>query len=309
MKRLCWILAFATALAVDAADKKILFISGSPSHGVLQHEHRAGLMLFQKSLASVPGVVTDLHTNGWVQDEKAFENAAAIVLYSSGGGGLPFLRDNRLEKIGALMQKGVGFGCIHYAVEPTREKGQKEWLDWIGGAFEVHWSVNPHWDADFKELPKHPVTRGVKPFKTNDEWYFHMRFRDGMKDVTPILTALAPPTTMNRTDGTHSGNHAVREAVKSGAPQHVMWVATRPDGGRGFGFTGGHYHLGWRNNDQRKLMLNAILWLAKVDVPANGVVSSVTEDDIMANLDPKNAPRPKAEAKKDEPKKAEPKKP
>ncbi|MBM3875231.1 MAG: ThuA domain-containing protein [Verrucomicrobia bacterium] len=310
MNTLPSLLALALALpsALTAAPAKVLFISGSPSHGVLQHEHRAGFMLFQKCLATTAGIVTELHTNGWVQDEKAFENAAAIVLYSSGGGGLPFLRDNRLEKIGALMQKGVGFGCIHYAVEPTREKGQKEWLDWIGGAFEAHWSVNPHWDADFKELPRHPVTRGVKPFKTNDEWYFHMRFREGMKDVTPILTALAPATTMNRTDGTHSGNPAVREAVKNGAPQHVMWAATRPDGGRGFGFTGGHNHLGWRNDDQRKLVLNAILWLAKVEVPANGVESKVTEEDMMANLDPKGGARPKAAAKKEEPKKDDAKK-
>jgi hypothetical protein len=297
------LLAVMSPLASFAAPAKVLFIAGSQSHGVLQHEHRAGLTLFQRGLANTPGIVTELHTNGWVQDEKAFANAAAIVLYSSGGGGLPFLRENRLEKIGALMAKGVGFGCIHYAVEPTREKGQKEWLDWIGGAFEVHWSVNPHWDAEFKELPQHEVTRGVKPFKTNDEWYFHMRFREGMKGVTPILTAVAPQSTMGRTDGTHSGNPAVREAVKNGVPQHVMWVATRPDGGRGFGFTGGHNHLGWKNDQQRKLMLNTILWIANVPVPASGVESAVTDEDMMANLDPKTPPRPKAEPKKEDAKK------
>lgn len=201
-------------------------------------------------------------------------------------------------------EKGVGLGAIHYAVEPTTQKGNAEFRDWIGGCFETHWSVNPHWDGDFKELPKHPVTSGVKPFKTNDEWYFHMRFRDGMKDVTPILSAVAPASTMTRGDGPHSGNPAVREAVKSGAPQHVMWVATRAGGGRGFGFTGGHNHLGWGNNDQRKLVLNAILWIAKHNVPANGVESSVTQDDLMANLDPKTPPKPKVQpAKKEEPKK------
>jgi hypothetical protein len=308
MKAFSILVLAASALTVGAADKKIIFIAGRPSHGPLGHEHRAGCLLLQKCLAGVPGIVTEVHTNGWVSDEKAFDGAVAIVVYSDGGGGHPLLRENRLETIGALMKKGVGLGCIHYAVEPTIEKGQKEFLDWIGGAFEINWSVNPHWDADFKELPKHAVTRGVKPFKTNDEWYFHQRFRDGMKDVTPILTAIAPESTMSRPDGTHSGNPAVREAVKRGEPQHVMWVTTRPDGGRGFGISGMHNHLNWGNDNQRKVVLNAILWIAKVEVPTSGVESKITEEDLMANLDPKPAARPKAAKKKDEPKADEPKK-
>src|SRR5256885_695262 len=83
------------------------------------------------------------------------------------------------------MNKGVGLGCLHYAVEPTIEKGEKQLIQWAGGAFEINWSVNPFWDADFQKLPEHPVTRGVKPFHINDEWYFNMRFADGMKNVSP----------------------------------------------------------------------------------------------------------------------------
>lgn len=306
MNKLLVFFPLLAVFAAQATDTKIIFIAGRQSHGPLSHEHRAGCLLLQKSFAGVKGLVTEVHTNGWVSDEKVFEGAAAVVVYSDGGGGHPFLQGDRLQKIGALMQKGVGLGAIHYAVEPTTQKGNAEFRDWIGGCFETHWSVNPHWDGDFKELPKHPVTSGVKPFKMNDEWYFHMRFRDGMKDVQPILSALPPANTMNRGDGPHSGNPAVREAVKNGAPQHVMWLATRPDGGRGFGFTGGHNHLGWGNADQRKLVLNTILWIAKRDVPAGGVESTVTQDDLMANLDPKGGSKPpvkKAEAKKEEPKK------
>jgi len=90
---------------------------------------------------------------------------------------------------------------------------------------------------------------------------------------------------MSRPDGHHSGNPAVRESVKNKEKQHVAWAAERDGGGRGFGFTGGHFHKGWANNDQRKLVLNAILWSAKVDVPAAGVASEVTEADMVANLD------------------------
>jgi hypothetical protein len=187
------------------------------------------------------------------------------------------------------MSKGVGLVCIHYAVEPTIEKGEKEFLDWIGGAFEINWSVNPTWSADYKQLPNHPITRGVKPFSIHDEWYFHMRFRDGMKGVTPILTAVAPESTMSRSDGTHSGNPAMREAVKNREPQHMAWACERADGGRGFGWTGAHYHKNWGNDNFRKLVLNAILWTAKAEVPADGVQSEVTPERLKENLDPKGS--------------------
>ena len=66
-----------------------------------------------------------------------------------------------------------------------------------------------------------------------------------------------------------------------------MWACERPDGGRGFGFTGGHFHKNWANDNFRKDVLNAILWIAKMDVPRNGVESSVTEDELKQNLDEK----------------------
>ena len=56
---------------------------------------------------------------------------------------------------------------------------------------------------------------------------------------------------------------------------------------RGFGFTGGHRHLNWGNENFRRCVLNGLLWLAKVEVPAGGVVSEVSEDDLKQNLDPK----------------------
>ena len=64
-------------------------------------------------------------------------------------------------------------------------------MDSIGGYFEMYHSVNPHWTAKFDSFPDHPITRGVKPFAINDEWYYHMRFRPEMKGVTPILSLTA----------------------------------------------------------------------------------------------------------------------
>ncbi len=274
----------------SGADKKIVLIAGRPSHAPGEHEHNAGVQLFKKCLADFPGIQIETHTNGWPANDAALQGADAILFYCDGGAGHPALRGERLQQLDALRAKGTGFLCVHYGVEPTREKGQKEFITWIGGCFETHWSVNPHWEPDFKQLPDHPITRGVKPFKLKDEWYFHMRFAEDMKGVTPILTATPTADTMERPDGPHSGNPDVRKAVEKGEPQHVAW-AYEADGRRGFGFTGGHFHKNWGNDNMRKLMLNAILWVAKVEVPAQGVESVVTEDDLKQNLDPKGQRR------------------
>ena len=283
-------------LGALAADKKIVLIAGKPSHGPGAHEHRAGCLLLQKCLAGFPGVKVFVYDGGWptkqvdgqtVDNDAVLEDADASVIYSDGGVKHPALGGEHLATLGRQIKRGAGLGALHYAVEPTKDKGQAEWLDWIGGAFEINWSVNPHWDGNFKALPVHAVTRGVKPFTTNDEWYFNMRFRPGMKGVTPILTDVPPPSTMSRPDGAHSGNPGIRELVANQTPQHVMWVTENANGSRGFGFTGGHHHASWQKEDQRKLVLNAILWLAKVEVPKDGVVSTVTAADIAANLDPK----------------------
>ena len=133
----------------------------------------------------------DVHLNGWPTDEQFFDGADCIVMYCDGGAG--HMVNKHLDEVDALAKKGVGIVCIHYGVEvPKGESGDK-FLDWIGGYFETNWSVNPHWTAKFDNFPNHPISRGVQPFEINDEWYYHMRFRDGMQGVTPILVALPPP--------------------------------------------------------------------------------------------------------------------
>lgn len=271
-----------------AGPAKIVLLAGPASHGAGEHAHPASCYLLKSCLDKLPNVSSTVHLNGWPTDpETAFAGAATVVIYSDGGGGHPFLRDDRLKTIGKLMEKGVGLVCLHYAVEPTKEQGQHEFLDWIGGCFELNWSVNPSWDADIKYLPQHPITRGVSPFKLHDEWYFHMRFCEGLRGITPILSAVAPPNTMNRPDGPHEGNPTVREAVKKGEPQHLAWACERQNGGRGFGFTGGHFYRNWGNENFRKVVLNAILWTAKLEVPAGGVDCAVTAEQLREYLEKK----------------------
>jgi hypothetical protein len=284
------------AVALQAADRKLVMIAGPVSHPPLMHEFRAGSILLEKRLQDVPGLTTVLVTNGWptkqvdgetVDDNSVFEEANAIFIYSDGGAGHPAVQHDRLEILRGLMKRGVSLGLAHYAVEVLPEKGGAEWKEWIGGHYEHEFSCNPIWHPEFTELPIHPITRGVKPFGAKDEWYFNMRFREGQIGVNPIL--VAKPSDAVR-DGPYvwpKGPYPHIQAAK-GRPETMMWTVERPDGGRGFGFTGGHFHLNWQNDDQRRLMLNALVWLAKLPVPDGGIESApVSETEIHENLDPK----------------------
>ena len=279
---------FAAILPVlHAADKNILLISGPPSHGAGFHEYNAGVLLLQKCLEGYPGLKVEVVSHAW-PTPAAILSADAIFLSMDGGAKHPALEGERLAELDRAMRRGAGLGLLHFATEPTKEKGEEEFLRWVGAAFEPFWSVNPHWHANFTSIPTHPVTRGVKPFTLLDEWYFHLRFAEGGGTLTPLLVAVPDPEeTTKRPDGHHSGNPAMRAAVARGEPQTLAWAFERPDGGRGFGLTGGHFHTNWADENFRKLVLNSILWIAKVEVPANGVQSTVSAADLAANLDPK----------------------
>jgi type 1 glutamine amidotransferase len=297
-------LAAGTVLfSASAADKKIVLIAGGPSHGPAEHEYRAGSLLFQKCLSGTPGVTVTVVSNDWPRDAGSFDGADAVVMFCTGGAGHPLLNDNRLAKLEAVLKKGVGFGTMHYGVEIPEHKGGAEFLRWQGGYFLTNWSVNPTWEANFTRLPNHPIARGVKPFKIRDEWYYHMKFVDGMTGVTPILAAIPPDRTRGQpgANDSHGGNPEVQQ--HQGESETVVWAYDRPDGGRGFGFTGAHFHKNWGDENFRKVALNAILWIAKADVPPNGVESTVTPEELQQNLDPKggNKPRPQANPAKIEP--------
>jgi hypothetical protein len=270
------------------ARKKIVMVAGRPSHGPGDHEFNAGSLLLKKCLdENVPYVVTHVYRSGWPSDPTAFDNADTIMLYMDGGGGHPLIQTRqRLSEIDQLMKRRVGMVCAHYAVEVPKEKGGPDLLNWIGGFFETFWSVNPHWMLkDAKLAENHPITRGVEPFAMQDEWYYHMRFRENMEGVTPILSAVPPDSTRERPDDAHGGNQFVR--ARKGQPEIVAWAAEREDGGRGFGYTGGHFHKNWGDPNNRKLFLNALLWTAKAEIPENGVESTVTPEDLAQNLDDK----------------------
>ncbi len=265
--------------------KKIVFIPGRQSHGWTGHAYTADCKLLASILnENVPGVEAVVLEGGWPvganNHSPALDDAAAIVIACDGNGLLG--RESNWKALDEIAKRGVGIAYLHYALDPGKEYG-KYLLNWIGGYYEQFWSVNPSWLADFTTLPNHPITRGVRPFKVSDEWYYHMRFVENMAGVTPILTAVPPDSTRKGKDGPHSGNPEVR--ARMGMPEHVAWAYERPGGGRGFGCSGGHTHWVYAQNDFRKLILNAICWIANVEVPPGGVTTPTpTAEQMEANL-------------------------
>ena len=277
---------------------KIVFIAGKPSHGPMAHEHRAGNMILAEALNRSGLNVETVHVPhpGYPEDDSILDGAATVVIFCTGHAG--HVLNPHLDEFDKLMKSGTGVVMIHWATEAEKGKPSEKFLEWMGGFCDLDWSVNPHWTPNFKDFPDHPIANGVEPFRVDDEWYYHMRFVKDMQGVTPILSDLPPPETLRRPDGQRSGNPAVRKAVAAGEKQVVAWAYERPTGGRGFGFTGAHNHVNWQDENFRKVVLNAILWTANLEVPQDGCPSpAVSNSRLKENLDDKQSRGKKTTAK------------
>jgi hypothetical protein len=274
-----WLIGLLLGMAVSrsSADTRVLFIAGGPSHGPGEHRFPEGSALLAAALNdSGLGVKADVSL-GWPSD-AALNSAQTVVLYSDG------LEGHVANGKGAALRRHVaakkGLVVLHFALEPSPGDLADAILEGVGGRFDVDWSVNPVWKLTQPLIARHAVTRGVAPFGLDDEWYYHLRFRP---DVTPVLQA-APPAESLGQDGPRSGNPAVRAALAKHEPQTLAWVRDQ-DGRRAFGFTGGHYHRNWADENFRKLVLNGIVWTAGIDVPAQGVSSKVAAMPRYATID------------------------
>jgi len=302
----CWFLCGCFALLAAAggisaaadAQRRLVLVAGKPSHPPRMHEFNAGVQLLARCLADLPGLQVEVVLNGWPEDEAIFDAADAVVFYMDGGGRHELVKEDgrRLKLVEQWMQQGRSIGCMHYGVEVLPDQAGLEFKRWIGGHYDHMFSCNPIWEPEFTTLPEHPVSRGVQPFRIKDEWYFNMRFLGDIVGNQPAAiagTKFQPILVAAPGDAVRDGPYVYPKGpyphiqADKGRAEAMMWVVERPDGGRGFGFTGGHFHDNWGNDQFRKVVLNALVWLAKAEVPAEGVVSQVTPPDLDANLDPK----------------------
>jgi hypothetical protein len=286
-------LCFGLAAAEDG--KSILFLAGKNSHGWGAHQHLGGSILLMEGMKNAGlGVKVEM-VRAW-PERGELEAADALVIYADGWQHHP--ATGHLDELKKFMDRGGGVTVIHWATgiggmnwndkrSYRDDEVRRKWRKLVGADFEPFHSVSRFWDASFEKMPVHQVTRGVPPFVIHDECYFHLRCEDPEHaHVTPLHGALPPVGIIRPGASADSGSESAVKAVEAGDDQYCAWGFERPGGGRTFGFTGGHTHWNWARDEQRKLVLNGILWSAKGEVPANGVESKrPTAKEMMANLD------------------------
>ena len=270
-------LSFISSPYADEDTTVLCFVSHQTSHGFGKHEYAAGCRLIGQWLTEAypERKIETRYSIEWpTHPETFFKAADSVVFFCSGKA--RHVVNNHVPEFDKVMRTGAGLACLHYAVHVNIGPSAKGMLTWLGGYFEDNWSVNPHWIAGFDTFENHPTARGLKPFEIDDEWYFHMRFVGDEKGVVPVLSSAPPESTMARKDGPVSGNPAVRKAVAAGESQHVAWAYERSEGynnGRGFGFTGLHYHWNFEDDNFRKTILNGIAWTAGLEIPEEGIIT------------------------------------
>ncbi|MEX0978300.1 MAG: ThuA domain-containing protein, partial [Pirellulales bacterium] len=240
--------------------------AGGHPPGTHEYELTARLLKHALQTAGIAGVKADVHFDGWPRDPAALDDADTIVIISDGADrnekAHPLLVDDRLKVIKRQMSRGCGLVAIHWSVFVPNERGGKEFLEWIGGYFDYQSGGGPrNWYSQIQTAtttprpasPDHPICRGLVPFELREEYYYNIRFRENDPRLVPILSTSIP--------------NEKQEQV-------VAWAVERKGGGRGFGFTGGHFFDNWGVENFRRMVLNAILWTAHVEVPVGGAPTS-----------------------------------
>jgi hypothetical protein len=265
---------------------KIVLLAGGPSSKAMAHEYFAGCALLMEWLKQQPGV-WPVMARGWPANERVLEGAKCVVYFGDGGGKQPFADPQRWAVLSRLMNEGAGLVLLHQAMDlPAGPDGAKI-KGWLGAVYHSDIGSRGHWDMDFKTIPAHEVTRGVKPFAAPaDGWLYNLHFAP--TGMTPLLTGAVPDKSRSTAD---AKKYAGREEV-------IAWAYTRPDGARGFGFTGADLHQSWSYDSQRTLVMNGILWAARLPVPASGVQVAFDPANLERNLDDKRNAAPAAKAAK-----------
>ena len=264
---------FAAAEPAAQQSTRIVFVAGPKDHGRPgRHEYERDLQALKTCLeqaSNVKGITAEIHT-GQVPPSARLAGAAAIVVESSGdrtpgethaifpqadktdGKTYDPATMARLNEFDALMKKGVGLVGIHYATWVNNETGRRFWLDWLGGVAAYGQDDSnvrvTTWNVTLPS-PSHPIVRGIAPWSYREEYY--------LNELMPPDPRRTPLLSVAPTDGGPGGV--------------VAWAVERPGGGRGVVTTGMDFHDNLKNEPHRRFLANAILWAAKVDVPAGGV--------------------------------------
>jgi PelA/Pel-15E family pectate lyase len=107
--------------------------------------------------------------------------------------------------------------------------------------------------------PAHPAVRRLSPFEVREEFYFALK-RHPEAQLTPLLTIPVDRRT-----------------------EMVCWAWERPDGGRSFGFSGGHFHALWARPEYRRLAAQGLLWTIGREGAAARIAMNVPQSLLAAD--------------------------
>ncbi len=262
------------------SQKRIVLVAGETAlvDVVGHHDYLAGCACLEALLRQTSNVEVVQVQNGWPENEGVFMKANAVVFYTDGGGKQAFLETTaRVSKLQAMVDAGVGIVMIHQAVDfPEAFADQAK--SWLGGIFVKTASGRGHWDSNHVDFPKHPITRGVAPWKINDGWLNGIQFVDAMKGITPLVWS----------GKEYAGSRAGLDK------DIVAWSYERPNGGRSFSFTGLDAHSAWSLPGMRQLVVNGVLWTAGIEIPPTGAASEMDEKQLAAIQTPRQPKKPAA---------------
>lgn len=264
------------SLAASAAPPTIVVI-GDVKAGLpdAEHDWPDGALKLERLIKASPEF-TKLKANvkvfpvGFPKDLTEINDASVVVLYfgtrrAAGGSVNPAQEPAVRKALDGLMSRGVGLVALHQSFTVPEQNRDAPFMDWLGG---VRIAVT---DYTVETAPvaiasaNHPISSGVTAFETLDEFYPTIEFVAGKSKVTPILNA--------RVHVQHRKTQAVWEEPPTS--RVVAWAYERPNGGRAFAYSGGHYLAAFDHPQVRTTVLNAILWAARGDVPKTGVTANV----------------------------------
>ncbi len=243
------------AVADDTPRTKILFIGKDPDHPYGSHMYMHTCGVLAQCAALTPGVEAVV-SNGWPKEAKTLDGVKAIVLYASPAAEM-LLEGPHRAQVDALMHKGVGLVTLHWSSSVRKDDYDRLgplWLRYLGGTWVSNVGLSGGRSPLKQLIPAHPVCRGWKEYEIDDEYY-----------LDPILKGAKPLLQVRDRKG--------KEVI-------VGWVFERPDGGRSFGTTLGHPYSNFRIEAFRRMIVNAVLWTAHVEVPDGGAPVHVGEKDL-----------------------------
>jgi type 1 glutamine amidotransferase len=260
------LIAVAVGLAPGALAQdhtKILLVGKDPDHPPRTHEYMFECRLLAKCLEQTNGVETVV-SKGWPSDPGIARDIDVIVLYTGMGGNV--LSDAKVrDQVEALLKRGTGLVMIHWSTGADDGHPGQWLLENLGGWFGFSFSKFPVRDSVVHQLdPAHAISRGWKDYPMHDEYYTGLKFH---KNAQPLWTAKVDDQDVT-----------------------IAWTFDRPgsNDGRSFGTVCGHFHECFGNESFRRSLINAILWAAHREVPAEGAPCRVTDDDLKLPPDPRD---------------------